>query len=263
MTTDKTALITGASSGLGEAFARRLAAEGYHLILTARRSNRLAALADELTRQHGVACQVIAADLAQEEQLARLESLVAQGPPLSLLINNAGFGIKNRFSDGDLSKHLAMIQLHVTAAVRLTHAALPAMLARRQGAVINVASMAAFVPFHSTTYAATKAYLVAFSEGLASEVMPAGVTVQALCPGFFYSEFHETPEMTGFKRSVIPSLLWLKPEAIVHESLRALERRRVICIPGVQYKLIAVFAQSPLTRSLIAHFARARFFRKF
>lgn len=260
---NETALITGASSGLGEAFARVLASRGYSLILTARRLERLTALADELTRQHGISCQVVPADLADEGGITCLEKWIEKAESLSLLINNAGFGVKGRFSDGALEKHLRMIQVHVIAAVRLTRAALPGMIARRRGAIINVASMAAFLPYRSSTYAATKAYLVAFSEGMAGELNGTGVIVQALCPGFFYSEFHDTPEMAGFRRSSIPAFLWLKPENIVRESLEALERHKSLCIPGVQYKIIAWLARFPISSFLIASAARSRFIRRF
>lgn len=258
-----TALITGASSGLGAAFARQLAQNGSDLILVARRSDRLTSLADELSGKYGISAQVLVADLSRDEDIARVEAQIDGTEHLSLLVNNAGFGIKDRFSDGSLEKHLDMIQVHILTTIRLLRRALPSMVEHHRGAIINVASMAAFLPYRSSTYAATKAYLVAFSQGLAYELRDTGISIQALCPGFFYSEFHDTPELSGFKRSSIPKIFWLEAEDVVGESLKALSQNRILCIPGVQYKIVAWLARSPLTGALITRIAQLRFGRKF
>ena len=245
----KTALITGASSGIGAAFARRLTADGYHPILVARRLDRLETLAEELRRRHGVEAEPLAADLARPEDLDRLERRIAQGPPSDLLINNAGFGAGGWYHEIDMAKQLDMIQVHVVATARLTRAALPGMVARGDGGVINVASVAGFgrMP-KSAMYCSTKAWMVRFSEILAREMRPHAVRVQALCPGFTYSEFHDSPEYKGkgFERSQIPRGMWMTSEAVVAASLRALARGRTICVPGWKNFLLSALLRSPI-----------------
>src|SRR4051812_49073494 len=193
------AIVTGASSGIGEVFARRLAAGGYDLLLVARRAERLAALASELTQQFGIAAEPLVADLASAEgrdaAVARLES----ADDAAILVNNAGFGVWGTFASTDETKHLAMIELHVVTSVRLCRAVLPGMIARRHGAIVNVSSLAAFLPMPNfVTYAATKAYLLSFSEGLRTELRGTGVRVQALCPGFTHTGFQEAADFASF-----------------------------------------------------------------
>lgn len=243
---DGPALITGASSGIGEEFARQLAADGHDLVLVARREDRLAALAAELAARHGVAVDVVAADLATAEGIESVERAVAERSALGLLVNNAGFGTNGKFLDVALERSLEMIAVHITASVRLMKAALPAMVARRSGAVINVSSVAAFyTSAGGANYGATKAYLNSFSEALQQELSGTGVTVQALCPGFTYSGFHDTPEYAGFDRSALPSKLWMTAEAVVGESLESVGNGKVIVVPGAQYKMMVALANSP------------------
>ena len=226
------ALVTGASSGIGAAFARALAARGYGLLLVARRRNRLEQLASEL-----VHAEVMAADLADGAELRRLEERVARETNLELLVNNAGFGSLGRFWEADLEGQDRMHRLHVLAVVRLTHAALPGMVARGRGGIINVSSVAAFFhnPFN-VSYGATKAWMNSFTEALSVELRSVGspVLVQALCPGFTRSEFHDT---LGTDRSAIPRWLWMSAETVVDSSLRGLERGKLIVIPGWIYRL--------------------------
>ena len=251
MTDAKTALITGASSGLGAEFARQLAGRGYQLILTARRQDRLAQLAAELAAERGGTSgspvEILAADLAdadgQQAVIERMRSL----PALDLLVNNAGFGTNGKFYEVEARKNAAMLQVHVNASVLLAHAAIPGMIARGEGAIINVSSVAGLIPIRSVLYASTKAFLVTFSEVLQTELHGPGVKVQALCPGFTVTEFHDTPELTGFKRSRIPRILWLTSEQVVRESIEHLKRKSVICIPGFQYKIISVIARNSLS----------------
>jgi short-subunit dehydrogenase len=246
------ALITGASSGLGAVFARQLAAQGYDLVLVARREERLAALAAELEQHYPISAELLVADLARPADVARVESRIAEIEGLDVLVNNAGFGTTGRFAEVDPAKTMDMIQVHVTTSVRLCRAALPGMLARRQGALINVASVAAFTPVPgNATYAATKGYLVTFSKALHAEVAETGVKVQALCPGFTYTEFHDRPELGSFKRSQIPAFMWMSAEDVVATSLKALERNQTICIPGFKYRLMAAVAQSPLASLML------------
>ncbi|GIV59641.1 MAG: hypothetical protein KatS3mg043_0730 [Rhodothermaceae bacterium] len=203
----RTALITGASSGIGAGFARRLAERGYNLILVARRADRLAELAEELQTRHGIEAEGLPADLATDEGIRRVEARIVDCDTLDLLVNNAGFGTTGRFAEIDLAPQLAMIHVHVIAPVRLIRAALPGMMARGAGGIINVSSVSAFWPnAGSATYSATKAYLNAFSEALAHELRGTGVTVQALCPGFTRTEFHDTEDVHGLRPQPDPGL---------------------------------------------------------
>lgn len=251
---EKIALITGASSGIGAVFARHLAARGYRLVLTARRKERLEALADEVRQRHNVAAEVFAADLARSEDIARLEQHIADLPPLTLLVNNAGFGTSGNFAEVDLDKQLAMIQVHIAASVRLCRATLPPMLKQRRGSIINVSSVAAFLPAPgNVNYSASKSYLVTFSKALHSEVAGSGLTVQALCPGFTYTEFHDTPEYDWFDHSMVPQWMWMSAEEVVAHSLSSLERsRRVVVVPGFKNRLVVLLYNNLLTRSLLA-----------
>ncbi|MCU0484554.1 MAG: SDR family oxidoreductase [Anaerolineales bacterium] len=260
MLESKTAFITGASAGLGAEFARQLAAQGYHLILTARRFERLQKLADQLTAQHGSRVEVLRADLSDPLEVEILADKLRSTPDLDLLVNNAGFSVNDRFSDGDLQKHLDMIQVHVLASMVLARAALPVLQARRQGGIINVASVAAFFPAGNTTYTATKAYLVNFSRALQLELLDSGIHVQALCPGFTYTEFHDTPELKEFRRSSIPSLFWLKAEHVVRTSLKDMRRGKVVSVPGWTYAAVVPFARVFLAGSLLP--IAARLYRK-
>jgi hypothetical protein len=246
----QTALITGASSGLGEAFARRLAQDGYHLALTARRIERLEGLAEDLRQKHGIQVEVLPADLSDPRETSTVVDWMLSLPRLDVLINNAGFGLKGGFAENAIERTLGMLEVHVAATVRITRAALDLMLPQNTGTIINVASMAAFFPMTSATYSATKAYLVNFSQGLQGELADTNVYIQALCPGFFYSEFHDTPELSDFKRSEIPGILWLTADQVVKESLQAVGRRQTLCIPGWQYRFAAFFVRMPMTMSI-------------
>ncbi len=242
------ALVTGASSGIGEEFARQLAAAGTSLILVARRKERLEALAAELGPKHPVAVEVFPADLSKDEDLERIEAKIAAASDLDLLVNNAGFGGLTKFIESDIGTPLDMIRVQLVAPVRLARAALGGMTARNRGRIINVASVAAFSPLSGTTYASIKGYLVRFSEGLRLELLGTGVRVQALCPGLTHTEFHEA--MPGFKAS-FPGFLWTSAAKVVRVSLRALDRRRVVCIPGGINRFLAVFMRCPPAAALM------------
>lgn len=249
--TRKTALITGASSGIGEAFAHQLAASGYRLILVARRADRLQQLAEELSSLYQAPAQILEADLTVEEDLKRVEDCIRDVETLYLLVNNAGFGLVGSFAKIELEEHLRMIQLHVTASVRLAHAALPSMIAHRSGGIINVSSVAAFVQWGNITYHSTKAFLVAFSQSLHGELAGKGVHVQALCPGFTRTEFHNSTELSRIRRVPLPKFLWLPADYVVKESLKALDRNQVVCIPSIVYRVIAILGRSSLTAPLV------------
>lgn len=248
----KAALITGASSGIGAAFARRLAADGYDLVLVARREERLAVLADELGARHGVVVQSLAADLSDPAGVGRVERRVQSLDELDLLINNAGFGARGYFAEADLCEQLKMIQLHVLASVRLARAVLPGMIERDRGGIINVASLEAFIPLPGdATYGATKAFLVTFSQALHEELRETGVRVQALCPGFTRTEFHGVEQVPESDLSRIPAMLWSPADEVVAASLRALPRGPVVCVPGWKNRVIVALARLGVVRVLL------------
>jgi short-subunit dehydrogenase len=232
------ALITGASSGLGSVFARKLAASGYDLLLAARRLDRLEQLAAELSR---VSVETLATDLATDAGIDRVAARVAALPALDLLINNAGFGLKGRFWETPVEDQQRMQRLHVDATLRLCHAALRGMVARNSGAIINVSSVAAYARSPGNVgYCASKGWINDFTEGLHLELTGAGskVKVQALCPGFTYTEFHDS---MGVSRDRIASWLWMSAESVVDASLAGLDRGRLFVIPGWPYRLTTMF----------------------
>ncbi|MEU8384009.1 SDR family oxidoreductase, partial [Streptosporangium sp. NPDC048865] len=210
-----TALITGATAGIGAAFARRLAADGFSLVLVARDEKRLASVAEELRLRYGVSSEVLAADLVTDEGLEAVERRLAEG--VDLLVNNAGFGHRGRFLDVPVQDETRMLKLHCEAVLRLTLAALPGMRDRDRGAVINVASVAAF--FKRGSYSASKAWVVSFSEATALELTGSRVRVMALCPGFVHTEFHERASMD---MSRVPEFLWLSGGAGGPQATRGL-----------------------------------------
>lgn len=255
-----TALITGASSGIGAAFARSLASQGYDLVLVARREERLRSLADEVQREFNVSAQVFPADLSKPAEVHRLETLVADLGDLEILINNAGFGVPGKFAEVQAERNAEMIQVHVLATVRLCRAALPGMITRGRGSIINVSSIAAFTASpRNATYSATKAYLNIFSEALQDELKGTGVRVQALCPGLTYTEFHDRPGYEDYKRR-FPEFLWMSAEDVVRKSLDALKKGRVICIPGFKNRLVVATIRNRLgalvVKALAARFQR-------
>ena len=240
-----TALITGASSGIGAAFARKLAALGYDLVLVARRGDRLEALAAELEAAYGIRAETLVADLTDEGDVERVAGAIAAIPNLELLVNNAGMGAEGRFYQADIGPQLDMIRLHVLASVRLARAALPGMVERGRGGIINVASVAGFMALpENVNYCATKGYLITFSKALQLELTGTGVRVQALCPGFTHTEFHD--DLREFDKARTPKILWMPAEAVVEASLRGLARGEVVCIPGIGNRLIAAIGSSPL-----------------
>jgi len=246
-TTFRTALITGASAGMGAEYARELAASGTNLILAARRVDRLEELARELRAKHGVTVEVVHADLSTDEGIAAVENRIAANPALDLLINNAGFGGRRGFVKGETSDHLNMVRVHVVATVRLTRAALPGMIDRGRGAVINISSIAAFSAFSGAMYSGTKAFLVMFSENLQDEVRPKGIVIQALCPGMTHTEFHEVADID---KSIVPGPFWMKASKVVRISLRRVGHG-VVCVPGWKNKVIAFLMRCPATAAVV------------
>lgn len=230
----RTALVTGATAGIGRSFAHELAARGHDLVLVARDEARLHEEADQLSSRHGCRVEVIAADLTDRDQVARVESrLRDEARPVDLLVNNAGFGLKGRFGDNSVDDEQAMLDVLVVAVMRLSHAALTTMAARGHGGVINVASVAAFLP--RGTYGAAKAWVVSFGEWAAAEYRPRGVTVTTLCPGFTRTEFHARMEVGS---DSAPGFMWLDARDLVRRSLADHDRGKPLSVPGAQYKAI-------------------------
>ena len=253
-----TALITGASSGIGAAFAWKLASLGYDLILVARREARLVQLASQLQQQFNIRAEAVVADLSRLVDVERIERLITERPTLELLVNNAGFGIPGNFAETPLDKTMAMIDVHVKTSTRLAHAALPVMMKRDKGAIINVASIGGFIPRpQDTVYCATKAYLISFSEALQGELADTGVHIQALCPGFVPTEFLDSPEYEQLRvKDQIPRWLWSPADVVVAESLRTLKRDQVVCIPGFKNRVLVALARSGLAGVLLKILAK-------
>lgn len=246
------ALITGASAGLGAEYARQLAGRGYDLVLVARRADLLQTLAEEVAATYGVRTEVLAADLTTDEGVQQVEQYVARMERLEVLVNNAGFGTTGRLAKTDPQRQQEMVHLHVLAAMRLAQAALPAMTQRQRGAIINVASVAAFTPLPgNVNYHATKRYLVAFSDGLQSELNGSGVFVQALCPGYTHTDFHSTEDMQRFNKSSSPAFIWLSAAKVVRDSLNDLGSGRVVVVPGILYGGLVALLRTPLLGSLM------------
>ena len=231
----KRALITGASSGIGHAFAERLARDGCDVVLVARRRERLETLATALRDTCGVVVEVLSADLTKPADLHMVERKVREDANLDLLVNNAGFGKIGTYGELDLEVEDEEIRLNILALVRLTHAAIPGMVARHQGAIINVSSIVAFLPVpFLATYSATKAYVNTFTEAVHEELKGTGVTIQVLCPGRTDTEFHQRAGINTADRP----FKGMTPESVVDISLRALKRDKVICVPGIANRVI-------------------------
>jgi len=230
----QSALVTGASGGIGHSLARLLAADGRDLVIVARRTGLLEALAGRLREEHQVSVEVLTADLTSPAGLAAAEARLSDPDrPVELLVNNAGFGSSGPFADLPAVAAEEQIRLNVTAVVRLTHAALPGMLRRGHGGVLNVSSVAGFVPSPgAATYGATKAFVTAFSESLSAEVKDRGVHVTALCPGFTRTE------LGGQAGSGAASLAWLDADKVARAGLDAVAAGRVLSVPGAQYKSV-------------------------
>jgi uncharacterized protein len=228
-----TAMVTGPTAGIGHSFASQLAARGHDLVLVARNVERLEEVATELRTSYDVEVEVLPADLGDREQLGAVEARLADPErPIDLLVNNAGFGLKQRFLVNEVEAEQAMLDVLVTAVLRLTHAALGPMTERGHGGIINVSSVAAFLP--RGTYAAAKSWVNSFSEWAANEYRAQGVTVTALCPGFTKTEFHERMNVTRGS-----GYMWLDADFLVKTALDDFDKGRVFSIPGVQYKAIA------------------------
>ncbi|MGS2613986.1 SDR family NAD(P)-dependent oxidoreductase [Micromonospora sp. LZ34] len=233
--TERRALITGGTAGIGAAFARRLATDGWHLVLVARDADRLAEMAAELTGRHGREVETIPADLSTDDGCALVERRLVAEPPVELLVNNAGISLNTPFLRSSAEDEARLLRLNVHAVMRLTLAALRPMTERRHGAVINVSSVAGFgAVMPGSTYSASKAWVTNFSESVGQSARPFGVRVMALCPGYTRTEFHDR---AGINMSKTPEWMWLRADDVVDEALRDLRKGKLVSIPAWKYKL--------------------------
>jgi short-subunit dehydrogenase len=245
------ALITGPTSGIGGGFARRYARDGYDLVLVARDGERLKQLAGELESEAGN-IEILTADLADAAGREKVAERLAAG--VQVLVNNAGFGTSGEFWTSDPAELQKQLDVNVTAVMHLTRAALPAMVDAGAGTVINIASVAGLLPGRGSTYSASKAWVVSFSEGLANGLLGTGVGVHVVCPGYVRTEFHSR---AGLDMAKLPSFLWLEVDDVVDESLADIAHGKVISIPGVQYKILVTAGNTmprKLTRLLTKQF---------
>jgi len=241
------ALVTGASAGIGAEFCRQLAGRGYSLVLVARRRDRLQELANELKSQHAIECLVLPLDLAQPGAAASVESaLAAAGIEVEFLVNNAGYAVPGTFIERQWQTHADSLNVMLSFVLELTWRLLPGMQHRRRGFIVNVASVAGFVPSSArhTLYGATKAFLIKFSEALAMENLDTGVAVSALCPGFTYSEFHDVLGTRDIV-SQMPSWMWMEADAVVRYGIESVTRNppRVVAVPGRVNRFIVMVAR--------------------
>jgi short-subunit dehydrogenase len=248
----RTALVTGATSGLGAAFARQLAAEGYDLILVARNETRLADTAVDLRARHGIQVQLLPADLSTESGRETVAGVLVD-PSVDLLVNNAGLSLNTSFLRSTPQRETELLNLNVHAVMRLTLAAAPVMARRGHGAIINVSSVSGFgAAMPGSTYPASKAWVTSFSESVALSAVRFGVRVMALCPGYVRTEFHQR---AGIDMTKTPDWMWLDAHDVVRAALRDLRRGRVVSVPDWRYK-VAVFGLRHLPRSLTRRVAR-------
>ena len=243
------ALVTGATAGIGAAFAELLARESHDLVIVARDLPRLNSRADEWRSRYKIEVEVIQADLSRDEDIRRLELRLQNiSRPIEVLINNAGFGINKSFTTSDIAEEIALLDVLVTAPMRLMHAVLPRMKERNSGAIINVSSVAGWIA--GGTYSAAKSYLTVLSESLHTELRGTNVKVHALCPGFTRTEFHQRGRM---KMGAVPNSFWLTAENVVSDAWKSANAGKALSVPGGQYKVLSFisrFAPRPLVRKV-------------
>lgn len=244
-----TALVTGATAGIGAAYSKLLAKDGFDLVLVARDKKRLTDVAKSLSKEFGVKAEILVADLTKATQLAKVEKrLASKIKPIEVLINNAGFGINKSFLESARHAEQELLDVLVTAPMRLTHSVLPMMKQRNSGTIVNVSSVASWIA--GGTYSAAKSYLTVFTESLHTELRGTKVNISALCPGFTRTEFHQRGRM---KMSALPNFMWLSADKVVSKSWRAAKSGKAISVPGWQYLIlssISRFGPRPLVRRI-------------
>ncbi|MHA1818865.1 MAG: SDR family NAD(P)-dependent oxidoreductase [Promethearchaeota archaeon] len=246
------ALITGASAGLGREFAIQLAQKGFNLILVARRLERLEELANTLAPQFNIQIVPLKADLSTEAGINAVRDKIRSQDNLDILINNAGFGARGKFFETDFQKHLNMHFVHIIAPITFMREAIPKMLERNRGLIINVSSLASWaITPQSASYCATKAHLRTFSDALSLDLYNTGVKIQALCPGFTHTEFHSVGDYSGNEVKNIPKILWMDAKKVIKISLKKAEKGKVVVIPGFKNKLIKFLYTAPIFKSII------------
>ncbi len=251
-----TAVITGAAGGFGQCFARTLAKKGYDLLLIDRRQPELAEVQGKLQSQFDVQVSSRVVNLTDHDDVESLANHLASDRSIEMLVNNAGFANLRQYTEISPEKHEQMIALHVTAPNRLTRAVLPTLIDKNKGVIVNVSSLGAWLPSGDAQYAATKAYLLVLAQALHQELRGTGVQVQALCPSFVDTGFHNTHEMNRFPRASIPASLWMTPEQVIDSCFQGLARNRAIVIPGWRNRVISIGLRSPWMSYLIRQFVQ-------
>jgi uncharacterized protein len=250
-----TALITGPTSGIGRGFADAFARKGFDLVLVARDEGRLQAVAVELSAAYGVSCEVLPADLCRRADIDRVAARLSDPErPVQALVNNAGFGLNRSFLGSSVEDEQRSLDVLVTAVLRLTHAAVPGMIARGSGMIVNVSSVASWIT--GGTYSAAKSWVTVFTESLAQELDGSGVRVTAVCPGFVHTQFHQR---AGIDMSSVPEWLWLDVEQVVAQAFRDLATGSAVSVAGPQYKAFsAVLRHGPRALARLATASRQR-----
>ncbi len=232
-------LITGAASGVGRAFAKLLASQGYNLVLIDKDKEKLEDLAKELSKEYHQEIEIRVVNLSNRSELNNLKDYVLKIDNLEILINNAGFGLSGHFTRNELVKQQEMINVHITACFTLCRVAIPRMIERKKGFIINVSSMSALIPIlGNVVYNATKVFTITFSEALQAELRNTGVKIQVLCPGYIDTGFYNTEELKGFKRTTIPKRMWMTADKVAELSLKALKKDKTIFVPGLKNRIL-------------------------
>ena len=235
----QTAIITGATSGIGASFANKLAAQGYNLVITGRRKKELQSLADEIETKQKVSVLVQLLDLDDNNQLEKFIKYVKTIDNMGMLVNNAGFGTYDDFWKQELSRQEKMVAVHVLATMKLVYGVLPMMIKNKKGFIINVSSLGSFLPLRkNAVYAGTKAFLTIFTESLHLELLKTGIRVQVLCPGFTRTNFHQRIDTIQQDMKELEKLHWMSADKVVDCSLASLRKNRVVCVPGFRNRLI-------------------------
>jgi hypothetical protein len=231
----KLAVVTGASSGIGLAYARYFAAQGYDLIITGRRKDILFETAHEMQRNYSVDVEVIIADLSKKQDITKLLKALGHKIHIDVLVNNAGYSLNCAFTEDEFDHQIDMVKVHMNAPLLLIHSVLPGMIKNKKGIIINVSSLAsAFPAANNGMYSGTKSFVRVFTESLHMEVAGYGIKIQCLCPGFTHSDFHRNSEVKDYIRP----FFWMTPDQVVDYSIYCLKKGRVICIPGFLYRVI-------------------------